>query len=303
LRGNIIFRVWNESDCKFCSFEEWAARHHHRVNGRSSKRDRNQPHDGGLGRLFYAVRSLLTAPANRGQRPSQLRWSVRLGRISFSELRMTVATGPMDTREGEHIHTSDLLVRLIDEAPRDSVDLDWLLRHLEKRAFGLLLLILAIAISVPGLGIVACVVIVFPAVEMMLARDRPTLPRFLTKRSFDAKRLSKLAERSLPLLRRVERVSRSRWHTPVEATKRAVGLLVLALAISAIGPLPLINIPPALTIALVAIAYLQEDGLLLGLAFAIGILLLAIFGFLIWTSTGAVEDFFAAWTHVPWAAR
>jgi hypothetical protein len=203
----------------------------------------------------------------------------------------------------EHVHTSDLLARLIEEAPKDSVDLDWLLGHLQKRAFGLLLLILAIAIAVPGLGIVASVVIAFPAVEMILARDRPTLPRFLTKRSFDAKRLSKLVERSLPLLRRIERVSRSRWHTPVEATKRAVGLLVLALAISAIGPLPLINIPPALTIALVAIAYLGEDGLLLALAFAIGILLLTIFGIFIWTSTGAVENFFSAWIHVPWTAR
>ena len=85
-------------------------------------------------------------------------------------------------RVSEHIHTSDLLVHLIDEVPRDSVDLDWLLRHLDKRAFGLLLLILAIAIAVPGVGIVASVVIAFPAVEMMLARDRPTLPRFLTKR-------------------------------------------------------------------------------------------------------------------------
>jgi hypothetical protein len=198
---------------------------------------------------------------------------------------------------GEHVHTSDLLVRLIDEAPKDSVDLDWLLGHLQKRAFGLLLLILAIAILVPGLGILASVTIAFPAVEMMLARDRPTLPRFLTKRTFDTKRFSKWAERCLPLLRLVERISRPRWHTPVEATKRAVGLLVLALAISGIGPLPLINIPPAFTIALVAIAYLGEDGVLLGLAFAIGIVLLAIFGILIWTSTGAVENFFAVWIH------
>jgi hypothetical protein len=213
----------------------------------------------------------------------------------------------MDTRMREHVHTSDLLVRLIDEAPKDSVDLDWLLGHLQKRAFGLLLLILAIAILIPGLGIAASVAIAFPAVEMMLARDRPSLPRFLTKRSFETKRFSKWAERFLPVLRFVEKVSRSRWHTPAEPTKRAVGLLVLVLAISGIGPLPLINIPPALTIGLVAIAYLQEDGLLLAVAFAIAILLLAVFGFLIWTSTGAIEHFFAGWIHMPfhmpWARR
>lgn len=55
----------------------------------------------------------------------------------------------------QQVQTSDLLKRLLNEAPKDKVDLDWLLGHLQKRAFGLLLLILAIAILVPGLGIVA----------------------------------------------------------------------------------------------------------------------------------------------------
>jgi hypothetical protein len=45
----------------------------------------------------------------------------------------------------------------MDEAPRNTVDLDWLLGHLQKRTFGLLLLILAIAILLPGLGIVGSV--------------------------------------------------------------------------------------------------------------------------------------------------
>jgi hypothetical protein len=49
-----------------------------------------------------------------------------------------------------------------------------------------------------------------------------------------------------------------------------------------IWPLPLINVLPAVTIALLAIAYLQEDGVLLAVSFVIGILSLLIFGFLIW---------------------
>lgn len=53
----------------------------------------------------------------------------------------------------QQVHISDLLTRLMDEAPKNTVDLDWPLGQLQKRAFGLLL-ILAIAILVPGLGIV-----------------------------------------------------------------------------------------------------------------------------------------------------
>jgi hypothetical protein len=158
----------------------------------------------------------------------------------------------------KQVHTSDLLKRLIDEAPKDKVDLDWLLGHLQKRAFGLLLLILAIAILFPGLGIIASIAIAYPAVEMMLGRDRPTLPRFLTKRAIATQRFTNWSARILSVLRAIERVSRSRWHTPLGATKRAVGFLILLLAISGIWPLPLINVLPAVTIALLAVSLLQE---------------------------------------------
>jgi hypothetical protein len=200
----------------------------------------------------------------------------------------------------QQVHTSALLMRLMKEAPKDTVDLDWLLGHLQKRAFGFLLLILAIAILVPGLGIVSSIAIAFPAVEMMLDRDRPRLPRFITKRSFATERFTKWAKRFMPLLKFVERVSLPRWPTPAGATKRAVGLLVLLLAISGIGPLPLINVLPAVAIALLAIAYIQEDGVLLTVSFIIGISSLLIFGFIVWKSVGTFENLLGGWLHLPW---
>jgi hypothetical protein len=134
----------------------------------------------------------------------------------------------------------------------------------------------------------------------MLGSDRPTLPRFLTKRSFATQRFTTWTTRALPLLRAVQRISRSRWHMPVEATKRAVGFLVLSLAISSIWPLPLINVLPAVTIALLAIAYLQDDGLLVAVSFVVGMLSLLVFGFLVWTSVGALENLLAGALHLPW---
>lgn len=198
------------------------------------------------------------------------------------------------------VHTSDLLARLINEAPKDKVDLHWLLGHLQKRAFGLLLLILAIAILVPGLGIVASVAIAFPAVEMMLGRDRPTLPQFLTRRAIATDRFTTWSGRTLPVLKAIERISRSRWHTPVNATKRAVGFVVLLLAFSGIWPLPLINVLPAVTIALLAIAVLQEDGILLAFAFIAAILSLVVFAFLAWKSAGVLSHFVNVSHRWPW---
>jgi hypothetical protein len=95
-------------------------------------------------------------------------------------------------------------------------------------------------------------------------------------------------------------MSRSRWHTSVDATKRAVGLLALLLAISGMWPLPLINVLPSITIVLLAIAYLQEGGFLLAFLFVICIASLLAFGFLVWTSTGALENLPKWMPHVPW---
>jgi hypothetical protein len=66
---------------------------------------------------------------------------------------------------------SDLLARLVREAPRGTVDLDWLLNHVKKRAFGLLLLILAIAILVPALGIIARASGIWPLPLVSVLRD------------------------------------------------------------------------------------------------------------------------------------
>jgi hypothetical protein len=194
----------------------------------------------------------------------------------------------------QQVHTSDLLKRLINETPKGTIDLDWLLGHLQKRAFGLLLLVLAIADVIPGLGVVSTVAISFPATEMMLGRDRPTLPRFLAKRPIATRRFTTWAQRLLPLLRWVERVSKSRHHMKVTRVKRAAGLLVLLLALSGVWPLPFINILPAATIGLLAVAYIQEDGLLLGVSFVVGIVSLAVFGWLLWTSAGTIKAFLGA---------
>jgi hypothetical protein len=142
----------------------------------------------------------------------------------------------------QQVHTSDLLTRLMDQAPKNTVDLDWLLGQLQKRAFALLL-ILAIATLVPELGIVASIAIAFPAVEMMLGRDRPSCLAFSPNVRL-RRNVSRIGPPALFPPKGIERISRSRWHTPVEATKRAVGFLVLSLAISEIRPLPLINVLP-----------------------------------------------------------
>jgi hypothetical protein len=188
----------------------------------------------------------------------------------------------------EHKHTSDLLEELVSQEPDGPVDLDWLLGHLDRRSFGLLLLLLGLLVIIPGIATVATVMLFFPSVEMMLGHSSPTFPQFLSKRSFDFGRFKRFTDKMQPALRAIEALSRPRWVLPHALTGRLVGAFVFALAMSAMWPLPLVNVIPGVVIVLIAVAYLQEDGFLLAFAAIAASLTLFGFGWTVWTSAAAV---------------
>jgi hypothetical protein len=54
----------------------------------------------------------------------------------------------------------------------------------------------------------------------------------------------------------------------------------------AFTPLPLSNIPPALAIALISLAYLEEDGLLLAVGLVAGATVVTVMTFAAWETIG-----------------
>jgi hypothetical protein len=171
------------------------------------------------------------------------------------------------------ILASVVLQRLHDEAPKAEFTLGWLIDHLHKRSFGIIMLMLAIVAVAPGVSIVAGLLLMIPAAEMIVGRHAPTFPRGLAERPLPTRHLLATLQRAVPVLRYLEKVSHPRWPTPHGATKRVVGIAVLILDISLVFiPIPLANVSPALVIALISLAYLEEDGLLL----LIGLLIAAV---------------------------
>jgi hypothetical protein len=125
---------------------------------------------------------------------------------------------------------------------------------------------------VPGVGIFIGILLAFPAIQMILGHETPTLPHFLTTRRIATRHIALLATRTIPLLERMETLIRPRWHTPFEATKRLVGLVVLLLAATLMWPSPFSHIVLALVIMLISFAYLEEDGVLLYISLAAALL-------------------------------
>ena len=183
-----------------------------------------------------------------------------------------------------YIPTSQLFRAVLENAPTGNVTVAWLLRSLGPRSFGMVMLLLGLVAIVPGASVLAALLLTVLGFQMMMARDAPILPRFIANRSLPARKISRLVDRSIPVMEAFERIVRPRWHTPFMATKRIVGLTVLLLAATLFIPIPLSNIIPGALVMLAAFAYLEEDGILLCIALSISLGSLAITAVEVWAT-------------------
>lgn len=176
-----------------------------------------------------------------------------------------------------------MLQQLHDEVPKDHVTLGWLMGRLRKRSFGMILLVLALLATVPGVSIVAGLLLMIPAFQMIVGKPAPIFPRSIATRPLPTRHLAALFQRAIPVLRYLERMIHPRWAIPLEATKRLVGIIVVMLSFAVVlGPIPLTNVVPAVVIALISLAYLEEDGLLLLIALLAAVIVLTVAVLAVW---------------------
>jgi hypothetical protein len=172
-----------------------------------------------------------------------------------------------------HIPTSQLLRAMLADASPHRVSLTWLLDNLRQRSFGAILLVLGFTAMLPGLSVPAGAALLVFGCQMMLAREVPVLPAFIARRPLPATRVVRLMGRVIPLIATLEKFVHPRWPMPYRITQGLAGGVVLLLAVSLFLPVPLSNVIPGALTMVVALAYLEEDGVLLstalGLAFAV----------------------------------
>ncbi len=172
----------------------------------------------------------------------------------------------------------------------------WLMGHLRKRSFGMIMLLLALVAMVPGISIVAGLLLMIPAFQMLAGRPAPIFPRRIANRPLPTRHLAALVQRAVPVLRYLERIVHPRWPTPFEATKRLVGIVVMILSTAVVfAPVPLSNVVPALLIALISLAYLEEDGLLLSIALLGALIVVGVVLVTVWEIVVGAKWFIGLW--------
>lgn len=138
--------------------------------------------------------------------------------------------------------------------------------RLDERAFGFLLLLLALPCCLPfvyGLPQIVALPMLALAGQLALGRRHPWLPRKLHDRRFEIAAFSTVLGRAEKYVGWLERIATPRLR-PVTShlALRIVGGLMLIPIASILTPLPLTNTVPGVGVAIAALGLIERDGLL-----------------------------------------
>jgi hypothetical protein len=172
---------------------------------------------------------------------------------------------------------SALLEELHDCAPSGHFTLEWLMSSLRKQSYPALIFLLGIIAVVPGLSLPAGVLLLIAILELIAGWPAPTFPRWIATRPLPTDKLRVSLKRAIPILKAIETAIHPRWPMALAAPRWIIGVLMLWLTVRLLAsPLPLSNMLPAALIGLIALAYLEHDGVMFALAVAAGLVVLVL---------------------------
>lgn len=204
---------------------------------------------------------------------------------------------PRHNQEPGAARVSELLEALSLGRGEDRVSVGDLVDVLRDRAFGLLILVLALpnalpGPSIPGVSTLLGIPLVLVALQMALGRRDPWLPLRVRGWSLPRSRLRRVLQASLPWLRRLERLFRPRlcYFADARADRWVGGLVVVLAAVMAL-PIPLGNLPSALGIVVAALGLLEDDGLAVAVGVGIGVAAVVWNAFIVMVGGAALLEF------------
>ncbi len=166
--------------------------------------------------------------------------------------------------------------------------------RLDERAYGFLILLLALPCCLPFVYLLPQIValpMLALAAQMALGRRHPWLPKALHDRSFSIPAFEKVLARAGRYVGLIERVARPRLK-PVTShfSTRIIGFLLLIPTASILVPLPSTNTIPGIGVAIAALGLIERDGLLVIAGLVIGFAWVGLLGFLGLEAASLIKD-------------
>jgi hypothetical protein len=152
------------------------------------------------------------------------------------------------------------------EDTRPVLTVGQMLEQFDSRAFGAMLFVFGLLNCLPlppGSSTLLSLPILLLAPQIALGREIPWLPRKLVEHPLKRDDLRGLFRKLTPIVRRMELVTRPRLEILfAPAGERLIGVVCTLLALVLVLPIPLGNLAPGATVAVLSLALLQRDGLL-----------------------------------------
>jgi hypothetical protein len=172
-------------------------------------------------------------------------------------------TQPEQYRDDPDRSFVNLVAMMSRDSGPDGLSISEILDRLDERAFGIVILILAIPCLVPALYGVPQIVgvpIVLLAGQMLLGRREPWLPASWLRRRISREWLGRMADFADKRMRWIERLSKPRLRLMTSGAGERFAALMMILATLTII-LPMTNSVPSLGLTLMAAGLIERDGL------------------------------------------
>jgi hypothetical protein len=198
-----------------------------------------------------------------------------------------------DSLNGRKI--SDILKTLPENFTKERTSIANLKEALSTRAYGVLLLVLAlpnlIPIPAPGLSLILGAPLFLVTFQLMLGLKNPWFPSFISRRYIKTAQLKKVCNRIIPYMQKLEIIIEPRLiYLTTNTANRLIAIICLVLSLMIMMPIPFGNALPALAICLFAIGILQRDGYFI----IAGLIITLLSATLIWAFlTGLVASVFS----------
>lgn len=179
------------------------------------------------------------------------------------------------------------------------VTLEDILQIAGNSIFGFLFVILslpsALPVPAPGYSIPFGILMLVLAIQLMIGRDKPWLPKKMANHPIKLEIVQKFLKGGIPWLQRIEAITRPRL--PYVCTT-VPGRLILGIAIALMSmfmmvPIPGTNTLPAIGIFVIGFGLMEDDGAIslggLGICLTAVVLIGSIFTALIWGGSSLID--------------
>lgn len=197
----------------------------------------------------------------------------------YAAARMRIRTGGVPPRRLSRIFTD------LARGATGPVSIADIRDAMGDRSFAALLVVFAsfnLLPLPPGSTFFFALPLILVSSQMVLGYRTAWLPQSLLRKSVQPERFRKSVDRLVPMLRRLERLVKPRyWPFSRNGADRLIGAIALVLAIAVFLPIPLGNWLPAFSIATVALALSERDGILLAIGLVVGVISIVVVGFVL----------------------